>query len=135
MEARTQRVRDYLQRPDHPDRQRTDARSDPPFVGQPRGQRCPADRDTGSIVSRSRTSSAWRCVPVLSNTCRRWVFTVVTDSDNSSAIGFKLFTPRNQQSHLVFASSQTVEAPQQRGRRFEVLLGVDYDDDGPAGLR
>ncbi len=39
-------------------------------------------------VSRSRTSSAWRCVSVLSNTCCKWVRTVVYETDNSPEICF-----------------------------------------------
>ena len=41
---------------------------------------------TGLWRAECRTSSAWRCVSVLSNTCCKWVRTVVTETDNSSEI-------------------------------------------------
>lgn len=37
-------------------------------------------------LSSRRTSSAWRCVPVLSKTCWRWVLTVASDNEHCSAM-------------------------------------------------
>jgi hypothetical protein len=51
----------------------------------------------GVSVSRSRTSSGWRCVSVLSNTCWRWVRTVANVIDKASAISLRL-VPRETRS-------------------------------------
>lgn len=40
------------------------------------------------MVDSSRTSSAWRWVPVLLKIARKWVRTVVEESDNRSLIAF-----------------------------------------------
>ena len=81
-------------------------------------------------MSRVRTSSAWRCVSVLSNTCCKWVRTVVTETDNSSETCLRSAPRTMRKATCGFRIGEAVEAPQQRCGRFGLVLWINDQHQG-----